>query len=195
MLVPINQLIDNPILSLQTGAELARTQDVIVDPRRLVIPAIRVHGSRLDNKDSVLHPEDIREISDIGMIIDDSDKLMSTEGLVRLQEVIDFGFVLPGISVIDDQGKKIGTVKDYSVDPENFSIQQLYIKPPFIKSIGVSTLTVHRSQVISVDNRKIVVKSPTIKEDAKQTLRQPAQHQASFVNPFRNPTPTRQERE
>ena len=193
MLVPIGKLIDSPILSLQTGAELARTQDVIIDPRRLNIIALRVSGSRLDNKDSVLHPEDIREISDIGMIIDDSDKLMSTEGLVRLQEVIDFGFVLPGITVIDNQGNKIGTVKDYSVDPESFIIQQLYIKPPFMKSISVSTLTVHRSQILSVDNRKIVVKSPTIKEESKQTLQQPAQPQASFVNPFRNPTPTRQE--
>ncbi len=185
MLVPIERLLSVPVLSLQTGAELARTVDVIIDPRQLKIVALRVHGPLLDHDDSVLHPEDIRETSDLGFIIDSSDKLMSTEGLVRLQQVIDFGFSLSGTRVEDDHGRKVGSVKSYAVDPNSFFVQQLYLKPPLMRSIGLTTLTIHRSQVISITNEKIVVKSPTVQEKVE-----PVQSdQPAFVNPFRAPAP------
>lgn len=190
MLVPVERLLDVPILSLQTGVELARTSDVIIDPRKLKIVAFVVTGNKLDHTKSVLHPEDIREISDIGMIVDSSDRLMSTEGLVRLQEVIDFSFTLPNIKVEDDQSHKLGSVKGYSVDPDSFFIQQLYIKPPIIRSLRVTTFTVHRSQIISVNNAKIIVKAPTVKEQ-KTTLQETVQ--TAFVNPFRSSPPAQPE--
>ena len=185
MLVPIERLLGMPILSLQTGSELARTNDVIMDPRQLKIVALRVTGHLLDHNESVLYPEDIREMTDIGFIIDSSDQLMSTDGLVRLQQVIDFGFVLRGVHVEDDHGQKLGTVQGYAVDPNSFFVQQLYIKPSLLRSIGVTILTIHRSQVISVTNEKIIVKSPTEKEETKRSENK----EKSFVNPFRAPAP------
>lgn len=191
MLVPIDHLLNNPILSLQTGAELAQTKDVIIDPRQLKVVAFRVSGNRLDDINSVLHPEDIREISDIGLIIDNSDRLMSMDGLVRLQEIVDFNFNIIGINVIDDHKKKLGTVKGYSVDPNSMLIQQIYTKPTLIQSLSLASLTIHRSQIISVTNNTIVVKAPTVEkkvEDSAEEAPQPA-----FVNPFRSPAPTHQE--
>jgi uncharacterized protein YrrD len=188
MLVPVKRLIDVHILSLQTGTELAKTSSPIIDPRNLKIVALRVTGNRLDNPDSVLHPEDIREISTAGIIIDSSDRLMSTEGLVRLQEIIDFGFVLPGIRVEDDQHKKLGSVKDYAVDPDSFFVQQLYVQPPLMRSLSVSLLTIHRSQITSINNQRIVVKSPTVKEEPLSEA-----VQARFTNPFRVQAPTQPE--
>lgn len=189
MLVPIKRLLGAPILSLQTGSELAKTSDVIIDPRKLKILALRVTGNHLDHEESVLHPEDIREISDAGIIVDSNDQLMSTEGLVRLQEVIDFGFVLQGVRVEDDQHHKLGTVKDYAIDPESFFVQQLYVQPPLMRSLSVTILTIHRSQIISINNQKIIVKSPAVKEE--EPLAEAVK--ATFTNPFRTPTPTQPE--
>jgi uncharacterized protein YrrD len=189
MLIPIKRLIDAPILSLQTGSELAKTKRVIIDPRKLHIDALRVSGRQLDHVESVLFPEDIREISAMGIIIDSSDKLMSTEGLVRLQEVIDFEFTLDGIRVEDDHHHKLGTVRDYAVDPESFYIQQLYVKPPLVRSLSVTVLTIHRSQVISINNQRIVVKSPTIKKEAPLATTVAE----AFTNPFRTTSPTQPE--
>ncbi len=188
MLAPIKRFIGIPILSLQTGSELAKTSDVIIDPRKLKVVALRVSGNRLDHTESVLHPEDIREISDLGIIVDNSDQLMSTEGLVRLQEIIDFGFVLEGVHIEDDQHRKLGTVKDYAIDPESFFVQQLYIQPPFVRSLSITALVVHRSQIISVTNRKIIVKSDAVKEKVSEKTAA-----TSLVNPFRAPVPTQPE--
>lgn len=189
MLIPIKRLIGTPILSLQTGSELAKTSDVIIDPRQLKIAAFRVMGAYLDHKEAVLHPEDIREISDIGIIVDSSDRLMSTEGLVRLQEVIGFGFRLDGCRVEDNEQHKLGTVRDYAINPDSFFIQQIYVQPPLIRSLSLSILTIHRPQIISITNQKIIVRSSDVKADEPlaETVK------ATFTNPFRTPTPTQPE--
>lgn len=189
MLVPIRRFSDTPILSLQTGAQIAVLGDPIIDPRQLKITAFRVTGNKLDHAESVLHPEDIREISNVGIIVDSSDKLMSLEGLVRLQEIIDFGFILHGIRVVDDAGHKLGTVKDYAIDPESYFVQQIYVQPSLIRSLRVTTLTINRKQIISIDNRRIVVKSPSVKAD--EPLAQKVTE--SFRNPFRAPSPQQPE--
>lgn len=189
MLIPIKKFIDIPIFSLQTGAELAKTSDVIIDPRKLNVVALRVTGRHLDHTESVLHPEDIREISDVGIIVDNSDRLMSTEGLVRLQEIIDFGFVLQGVRVEDEGKRKLGVVKDYAIDPDSFFVQQLYVQPPLVRSLSISVLTIHRSQIISINNQRIVVKSPTVKAD--EPLAEAVK--ATFTNPFRTTAPSQPE--
>lgn len=189
MLVPIERFTNTPILSLQTGSELARTGDPIIDPRQLKLMAFRVTGNHIKQSETVLHPDDIREMSAMGIIIDSSDQLMGTEGLVRLQEVIDFGFTLPGIRVEDDTRRKLGTVKGYSVDPDSFFVQQLYVRPSLVQSLGTAVLTIRRSQIVSVDNQKIVVKSPVVRENEPlaKTVK------ATFTNPFRATAPTQPE--
>jgi len=181
MLIPIERLIDTPVMSLQTGGELARIREPIIDPRQMTIVAFYVDGRLIDTHPSILHVADIREYGEIGMIIDDSDKLMGKEGLVRLQQIIDFGFQLDGIRVIDEHNRKLGKVSDYAIEPQGYTVQQLYTEQSFIKSLSNVSSVIHRSQIVSVSNEHIVVQSPTLAEKATEqdTLR------ASFVNPFR----------
>lgn len=185
MLMPINRLIEAPIMSLQTGTPLAKTLSVIVDPRQLKIAALRVQGNRLSHSQSVLHPEDIREISDIGLIVDGDDSLMPLDDLVRLKEIIDFNFELLGIRVEDEKGHLLGHVKDFALDADSFFIQQLYTKPSLLKSIVSTGLTINRSQILSINNKRIVVKDQTVPaKDERVELAQ------SFINPFRTPVPS-----
>lgn len=164
-------------MSLQTGTELAVLGEPIIDPRKLTVVAFYVAGSRLDHEEALLYVSDIRELSDIGAIVDSSDVLMDKDGLVRLQEIIDFDFHLLGIKVEDEHGHHIGKVDDYSVEPETYSIQQIYTKPTLLHSFTSTTNIIHRNQIISVTNEKIVVKSPTITEGVKEASQ-------AIANPF-----------
>lgn len=181
MLLPIKRLLDAPIMSLQTGSELARTTTPIVDPRKMTIIAFYVEGKLLETNPSVLHVIDIRELSDIGMIIDDSDKLMPIDGLVRLQEIIDYGFELLGIQVVDEQDHKYGKVSDYAIDPDSYTIQQIYTEQSLIKSFSNVSNVIHRSQIVSVTNEKIIVKAPTVPADEVDE----GAISRAFANPFR----------
>ncbi len=173
-------------MSLQTGTQLAKTSGVIIDPRKLIIVAFRINGQRLSQPESVLHPEDIREMSNIGMIVDSDESLMSLNGLIRLQEVIDFDFELVGLRVEDEKGHKLGRVGSYAVDPDSFTVQQIYTKQPLLKSISSMGLTIHRSQIVSIDNEHMVVKDTAVKDASPIT-----ETARTFINPFR-PAPSQQ---
>lgn len=167
-------------MSLQTGTELARISEPIIDPRQMTIVAFYVDGRMLDQHPSILHVADIRELSDIGIIIDDSDKLMSPDGLVRLQQIIDFKFKLIGIRVVDEQGHKLGKVNDYVIEPETYGVAQLYTEQSLLRSFSTVSGVIHRSQIVSVTNDRIIVSNPTIRDKVTETAKA-----TGFSNPFR----------
>ena len=183
MLISIENLLTVPVMSLQTGAQLAETTAALVDPRQLTIAAFYVEGAGLEQSPSVLHPSDIRELSDIGMIVDDATKLTSLDGLVRLQEIIDFGFELIDLKVIDENKRKLGKVSAYSVETVDYTIMQIYTEQSLIRSLGTAGNVIHRSQVIYVNNDVLVVQSPTVREDNQEVA---VDSSGVFVNPFRS---------
>lgn len=185
MLLPIDHLIDLPVMSLQTGTELARTVQAILDPRQMKIAAFYVDGPLLEDHPSILHPADIRELSDIGMIIDSSDQLMSLEGLVRLEEIIGLKFELIGMKVIDEHKRKLGKVSNYIVEPGDYTIQQIYTQQSLLRSLSTATNIIRRSQIVAVRKDAIIVKSPTVKDEVEEV----AQTAQAFVNPFRGSQP------
>ncbi|PLS80595.1 hypothetical protein CYG49_04995 [Candidatus Saccharibacteria bacterium] len=183
MLLLSERLRQIPILSLQTGSPLAHTASPIIDPRRLNIVAFYCEGPLLDENPSVLHTADIREYSDIGIIVNGNEDLMPPDDLVRLQEIIDFKFELIGIRVIDDHKTKLGKVIDYVVDAQSFMIQKITVKPPLIRSIKESELVIDRHQIVEITDECIVVKAPSVTQDSGTP------HDVTFHNPFRKHGP------
>lgn len=181
MLTMIDNLLGTPVMSLQTGTQLASTSSVIVDPRQLVVSAFYVEGPQMARKQTVIHPADIREISDIGLIVDSDAKLMQLDDLVRLQQVIDFRFELKGLKVVDEDGRKHGKVSSYAIDPETFTVQQLYTTESLLRSFSSVGKIIHRNQIVSVDNERVTIKSTKTK--VTEVEKTPQQH--AFVNPFR----------
>ncbi len=185
MLLLSEKLLSVPVMSLQTGGQIARSSGFIIDPRSLKIVALYVHGPQIEDLTTVLHTDDIREAGELGFIIDDSSKLMGLDGLVRLQQIIDFHFDLMKCFVYEKSGKKIGRVTNFSFDPGSYTVQQLYIKESLLKSLTSTSNIVRRSQIISIDNQKIIVDSPTVTAHDEQV----SEAASAFVNPFRQVTP------
>lgn len=177
MLVLKERLVNVPVMSLQTGTEIARTERPIIDPRRLTIVAFYCQGPKLDITPAVLHVNDIREAGTLGFIVDDADALMSPNDLVRLQQVMGFNFTLEAKLVMDDRGQKIGKVGNYTVDMRSFYITQLQVQPSILQSWSNSQILIGRNQIIEMDDKKIIVKSTTIQDE-------PARHTVPH-NPFR----------
>lgn len=189
MLITIERMLNQPVMSLQTGQPLAKIDTPIINPNNLKIVAFYVSGPMVDFNPAVLFAEDIREFGDMGVIVDSSDNIMSPEGMIRLNEVIGYRFQLPGILVVDENKRKLGKVESYVINPDDLQIQQLYIKPTLAKSLSVAHLTVSCDQIIEVDTDKIVVKTPTVKEGAASKVVQITENTIPFENPFRKPKP------
>lgn len=180
MLLAGSRLIDAPVLGLQTGSELARTTRPIIDPAKLEILAYELNGPLLDLHPSLLRIADVREFSDIGIIVDSSDEFVTPDDIIKLGEIYNLHFDVMGMHVIDEKRRKLGKVTSYTIDTTGFLIQQLSVKRPFLKSFNDTELLIHRSQITEINDNAIVVHSQAkIPEPVVSSVR------SAYVNPFR----------
>jgi uncharacterized protein YrrD len=180
MLITGFRLIDAPVMGLQTGAELARISRPVIDPKNLTIPAYEVEGPLLDMHPSLLRIADVREFSDIGVIVDSSDEFVSPDDIIKLGEVYNLHFPLIGLSVRDEKKHRLGKVDGYTLETGNFVIQQINVKRPILKSLNDTHLLIHRSQIVEINDNEIIVHSHAeIPEPALEKIH------PSYANPFR----------
>ncbi|MEO5950508.1 MAG: hypothetical protein ABIQ04_03605 [Candidatus Saccharimonadales bacterium] len=185
MLLQGSRLNDVSVMGLQTGTELARTTRPIINPDTLEILAYEVRGPLLDMHPSLLRVIDVREFSDIGLIVDSSDEFIATTDVIKLEKVYELNFILVGMSVVDQHKRKLGKVTDFTLESGSFVIQQLNVKRPLLKSLGDTELLINRTQIIEITNRAIVVRSGEKKlEPIIEAVR------TNYVNPFRSQSPT-----
>lgn len=173
-----------PIVSIQTGAVIAETTRAIIDPAKLTIEAYQVTGPLLKAR-SYIRAVDIREISDLGAIVDSNDEIVEAGDVIKIDELEKLNFNLNGMTVMDEQRKKIGKIIDYTVDMSSFYIQQLTVKRPLLRRLNDTELLIHRTQIIEINNDTIVVHS-----QAKAPEPERAEVIGSYVNPFRKTSET-----
>lgn len=183
MLISSTDLTSFPILSLRSSSKIAIISKLIINPYDLTIQALKLAGRQLDNpKDSYLLPEDIREISPLGIIINDSEDIVSGTDVIRLQKTLDLQFELIGLPVIDKQQRKVGKVVNYNIIVENMTIYQLVVQRPMFKDFFDPELLIHRSQIAELSHDKVIIKNSL--SQLREIERQDAID--NFVNPFRS---------
>lgn len=184
MLLPGTRLIGVPIMGLQTGTQLAVTKMPIIDPANLKIIAYEVEGPLLVERPSFIRIADVRELSDVGMIVDSNDEFVGADDIIALKKIYDLNFKLIGLNVVDQTKHKLGKVDGYNVDTGSFVIQQLNVKRGMIKSLSDTELLIHRSQIIEINDTTITVRTTAKK---LEPLVKPTK--VTYLNPFRSGTP------
>lgn len=183
MLISSTDLTSFPILSLRSSSKIATISKLIINPYDLTIQALKLAGRQLDDpKDSYLLSEDIREISPLGIIINDSEDIVSSTDVIRLQKTLDLQFELISLPVIDKQQRKVGRVVNYNIIAENMMIYQLVVQRPMFKDFFDPELLVHRSQIAELSHDKVIIKNSL--SQLREIERQDAID--NFVNPFRS---------
>lgn len=186
MLISAASLLGYPVLSLQLGGPIARTTKAVIDPAQLKIIAFFVEGPKIDSSMCILDLKSVREMSNIGMIIDAADELVGRDDVIKISETIKLNFGLVGLRVETKKGTKLGKVIDFNVDTNTFMVQQIIVRRPSFKAIMDPELTIGRTEVLEVHDHKIVVKEEKQKLQAKSSRSQEA-FVPNYVNPFREP--------
>jgi sporulation protein YlmC with PRC-barrel domain len=186
VLILSKRMYNTPIMSLQTGDELARTREALIDPRTLDILAYRLSGSHLERPSSMILTRDIREFGSIGIIIDSSDEIIDERDVIKIKKIADLDFRLIGMNVKQKDGKHIGKVHDYALDARTFNIQQLYVKQSIFRSLNTHEVIINRSQILEITNTEIIVRSASVQEKVVPA----APEESGFTNPFRRTAPT-----
>lgn len=182
MLVTSSKLIGTPILSMQASSSIGNVSELIVDPESLKIVAFIITGPLADKRANILDVKSVREYSSFGMVIDSIDELVQKEDILKISDIIDLNFNLINLKVESKKGSKLGHVSDYTVTSEDFTLQQLMVRRPLIKSFADPELIIPRKEIVEVTDYKIIVK------DEEKTIRKKAENEdfiPNFVNPFR----------
>lgn len=175
-------------MSLQTGEEIARTAQLVLSPTTLEIIGFELTGRHLVTQPSFLRIEDIRELSNIGFIVDSSDDISTLDDIITMRDIYELNFQLVNMKVIDTQEKKIGKVYDATFSTETFRIEQLCVARPFFKSFGDTELLIHRRQIKEITSDTIIVSAPTATVHTAHHANKPNLHvQFQDGNPLPQP--------
>ena len=183
MLVHGSQLIGTTILSLQSSGPIGQIESVIIDPDTLKIVAFRLNGALISRSpNNLLDVKSIREYSHYGMVIDSIDELVADDDVVKISEVLALNFDLIDLKVETKKHSKLGKIIEYTLDSNDFVIQQIIVKRPTLKAFLDPELTISRKEIIEITNEKVIVK------DEEKVLKKRAEKEdfiPNFVNPFR----------
>jgi len=156
MLQLSNVLQNRPILSLRTGTAVATATAPIINPNNLKIEGFFCND-RFDKKRLVLLSQDIRDVIAQGIVVNDHDVLSEPGELVRLKKVLELNFTLVGKPVETVSKQKVGKVGDYAVEVSSMYIQKLYVSRSVLKSLTAGSLSVDRTQINEITNRRIII--------------------------------------
>jgi uncharacterized protein YrrD len=171
MLQLSSSLLNQPVLSLQTGSPVGTTLSAIVNPNNLKIEGLYCQD-RFEKKQSILLSQDIRDILPQGIVVNDHHSLTNPDELVRLKDTLDLGFELIGKPVHTTSKQRVGKVNDFAADKETLYIQKLYVSRSILKSLSTGQLSIDRSNIVEITSKKIVIQD--ILKTAKNTATAPA---------------------
>lgn len=185
MLLNSNRLLGCPVLSLHLGGPIGVVSEIIINPNDLKIMALRIDGPQIGNREygDLLDISSVREFSNLGLIIDSIDDLVSDGDVIKLDNIIKLNFDVIGLTVKTKRGTKLGKVIDYTFNPESMLLAQFIVKRPLMKAFLDPELVIGRSEVKEINDYELIVKDEEvkIKKDLKKQDFVP-----NFVNPFRD---------
>lgn len=144
-------------MSLRIGAPIATADTPIINPNNLKIEGFYC-TDKFSSEQLILLAQDIRDIIPQGLVVNDHDVLSTPKELVRLKPILDLEFDLIGKLVQTESKHKLGKVADFAVEDQSYFVQKLYIAQSLIKSIRSTQLSIDRTQILEITDKRIIVK-------------------------------------
>lgn len=170
----ISKLLNLEIASFQDWAKIGTATEYLLNKEKLKIDIVRVKKKN-DKNYYYLTANDIRSINEKLLIVDSAQDLSGEDDLVRYKGMIAENIILLGSKVIDEDGKKIGNVKDYTIDYNSLEIIKLHIKTNWLNRLINERLIVDKSDVKNVTKNTITIRNGKKKIKQKATKVLPAQ--------------------
>lgn len=150
-------LLNQPVMSLRTGGQVATTLAPIINPNNLKIEGFYCQD-RFDKKQQlILLYQDIRDFIKQGFVVNDHESLTPQDELIRLKDIMELEFELIGKQVVTTAKERLGKVNDYATETQTMYIQKLYVSQTLLKSLSTGSLSVDRSNIVEITNKKIVI--------------------------------------
>lgn len=149
-------ILNQPVLSLQTGAPVGLTVSAIFNPNNLKIEGFHCQD-RFEKEPKILLSQDIRDVLPQGIVVNDHNALTDPEELIRMRDILELNFELVGKPVYTVSKQRVGKITDYAVDSGSLYVQKLYVARSLLKSLNTGQLSVDRTNIVEITSRKVVI--------------------------------------
>jgi len=153
-------LLNRPIISLRTGGRIGVTQNTIINPNNLKIEGFYCLDDFNKRQRAILLYQDVRDIGNQGIFVNDHEAFSQADELIRLKDILAHNFELLGKPVVTVNKSKVGKVTDYAVDALTMYVQKIYVARSVFKSLSMGSLSVDRTQIVEITNRRIIIQEP-----------------------------------
>lgn len=171
MLVISEAIANRRVMSIHAGAPIASINEAIVDPSKLKIEAFSVYSRNLQFF-SVIHSNDIREWSALGVVINSEDEIMEVDdNMPKVKKLVESKFKLDGINVRTSSGKRLGKVRSYVFETDGFFVVKLYVEKTGLLALANilnQPLVIDRESIINVTNKYIEISDESTKVKSKK---------------------------
>lgn len=154
------------IITKNERAVLGSLKDIIINPDTGDIVGIVCHvtGAR---KDMVANSSDITGIGTNFIMIGSADNIAEPDEIIRIKEVLNKEIELIDSKVVDEDGRNLGKLRDYSVNLKTMRLERLYVTSvSFVKLIS-KDLLIPSNDIIRIEKGKITVRGGSIKAAQK----------------------------
>ncbi len=154
------------ITAKQEKAIVGSLDDIILNPDTGKVAGIlaRVPGRKGKMAASV---SAIQGIGAGFIMIDSAGSLGEQDEIVRIKEILDKEIFILGSKVIDEDGRNLGTVRDYSVNLKVMRLERIYLTSSGFLKILTRDLMIPESDIVKIEKDKITVRSGRVKSGKK----------------------------
>lgn len=168
-----SNLIGSKVFIFQNNSIVGIISNFLVNPDNLNIELLELDIPPRIKK--YLLTKDIRSSANSVIVIDSLNDLTDAEDLIRYKDLIKSKFSLIGANIKTQDGRKLGKVKDFTIDSHSYKTSKLHASASLTKRLFNERYIIDISNVIEVKGKTIIVNNTNIKSKQKYTKALPAQ--------------------
>ncbi len=154
------------IISKNERTVLGSLKDVIINPDNGDMVGIVCHVPGL-KKEMVANSSDITGVGTNFIMIGSVDNVAEKDEIIRLKEVLDKEIELIGSKVVDEDGRNLGKLRDYSVNLKTLRLERLYVTSVSFVKLIAKDLLIPSKDIIKIEKGKITVSGGSVRTAQK----------------------------
>jgi uncharacterized protein YrrD len=175
MLRLASQLKELPVYSLRDGAQVAKIEELIIDPLNgRFLAAVTAKGGMM-RKVRIIAAQDIREVTPEVAVVDSHDVVTGPDEIIRVSELVRGRYELEGRQVVTESGQALGSVGDFEIELSTGALLRLHVRSRMLaKETLVDIHDIIRIEPKQVIVRDLLIKSGQKSESVSRAVKSPA---------------------
>lgn len=156
-MLPSRKLLSLPIISLKEGEQIGFVRNLVIDPRARAVAALIVDPKGFFKEQWIIPFNRVVNIGENAITLSTQNQVEKATNLPDILELLKEKTSIIGIKVITTNGKNIGMVDEFYLNPDNGNITSLDISSGKIEGLFNGKAKLAANEILTIGSDVIVV--------------------------------------